>query len=75
MGNQTYAVIRSNLFLTLTKQDLEGIGVKVQGFSLLLHDIHLLCVLVVIAVHTGVGQHLSSKKQKSLRTDTVTAIN
>ena len=42
----------------LTQEDLQGIGVQLQGLDLLLHDVHVLCVLVVEAVHAGVGQHL-----------------
>lgn len=75
MDNQIFVMLRLtklNFFFflnynkTQTKQDLQGIRVKVQGFSLLLHDIHFLCVLIVIAVHTWVGQHLRSKKYESL---------
>lgn len=42
----------------LTEQDLQGVGVQVQSLRLLLHHVHLLRLLVVVAVDTGVGQHL-----------------
>lgn len=41
-----------------TQEDLQGIGVQLQALGLLLHHIHVLHVLVVEAVHAGVGQHL-----------------
>lgn len=42
----------------LTEQDLQGSGVQLQVLGLLLHHVHLLRVLVVEAVHAGIGQHL-----------------
>lgn len=44
----------------LTKEDLQGVGVQLQGLRLLLHHVHVLRVLVVEAVHAGIGQHLGS---------------
>lgn len=45
---------------SLTQQDLQSVGVQVQSLRLLLHHIHLLRLLVVVAVDTGVGQHLQT---------------
>lgn len=42
----------------LTEEDLQGICVQLQVLGLLLHHIHVLCVLAVEAVDTGIGQHL-----------------
>lgn len=42
----------------LTEEDLQGICVQLQVLGLLFHHIHVLCVLAVEAVDTGVGQHL-----------------
>lgn len=50
----------------LTKQDLQGIGVQVQSFSLLLHHVHLLRLLVVVAVDTRVGQYLQTGRRAQL---------
>lgn len=47
----------------LTQQDLQGVGVQVQGLRLLLHHIHLLRLLVVVAVDAGVGQHLQTESR------------
>lgn len=46
----------------LTEEDLQGIGVQLQVLRLLLHHVHLLRVLVVEAVHAGIGQHLGEPK-------------
>lgn len=56
--------VQSGLSLTPTKKDLQGVSMKVQSFCLLLHHIHLLSVLVVIAVYTRVRQHLHDKLHK-----------
>lgn len=42
----------------LTQKDLQSISVQLQALSLLFHNIHALSVLIIVAVHTGVGQHL-----------------
>lgn len=42
----------------LTQKDLQSISEQLQALSLLFHNIHALSVLVIVAVHTGVGQHL-----------------
>lgn len=49
----------------LTQEDLQGVGVQLQGLGLLFHHVHVLCVLVVEAVHAGVGQHLRSPGRRS----------
>lgn len=46
----------------LTQEDLQGIGVQLQVLGLLLHHVHVLRVLVVEAVHAGIGQHLWEPK-------------
>ena len=56
----------SQLFLLqvdLTQQDLQSIGVQVQSLCLLLYHIHLLCLLVVVGVDAGVGQHLQAVRK------------
>lgn len=45
-----------------TKEYLQGVGMQLQVLSLLLHHVHVLRVLVVEAVHTGIGQHLWEPK-------------
>lgn len=50
----------------LTEQDLQGVGVQVQSLRLLLHHVHLLCLLVVVAVDAGVGQHLQTESRAQL---------
>lgn len=47
----------------LTQQDLQGVGVQVQGLRLLLHHVHLLRLLIVVAVDAGVGQHLQTESR------------
>lgn len=47
----------------LTEQDLQGVGVQVQSLCLLLHHVHLLSLLVVVAVDAGVGQHLQTESR------------
>lgn len=49
--------------MDLTQQDLQSVGVLVQSLRLLLYHIHLLRLLVVIGVDTGVGQHLQTAAQ------------
>lgn len=50
----------------LTEKDLESIGVQVQSFSLLLHHVHLLRLLVIVTVDAGVGQHLQTARRAKL---------
>lgn len=45
-----------------TKEYLQGVGMQLQVLRLLLHHVHVLRVLVVEAVHTGIGQHLWEPK-------------
>lgn len=52
----------------LTQQDLQGVGVQVQSLRLLLHHIHLLRLLVVVAVDAGVGQDLQTAEQGTVNT-------
>lgn len=47
----------------LTQQDLQSIGMQIQGLCLLFHYIHLLCLLVIVAIDTGVGQHLQTQSR------------
>jgi len=50
----------------LTQQDLQGVGVQIQSLRLLLHHVHLLRLLVVVAVDAGVGQHLQTGSRAQL---------
>lgn len=52
--------------MDLTEQDLQSVGVKVQSLCLLLHHLHLLRFLVVVAVDAGVGQHLQAESRAQL---------
>lgn len=47
----------------LTEQDLQGVRMQLQVLRLLLYHIHVLCVLAVEAVDTGIGQHLGEPPQ------------
>lgn len=53
---------------SLTQQDLQSVGVQVQSLRLLLHHVHLLCLLVVVTVDAGVGQHLQTAEQGAFNT-------
>lgn len=59
----------------LTQQDLQSVGVQVQSLRLLLDHVHLLCLLVVVGVDAGVGQHLQAARraQSSQQDSTITA--
>lgn len=47
----------------LTEQDLQGVRMQLQVLRLLLYHIHVLGVLAVEAVDTGIGQHLGEPRQ------------
>lgn len=60
--------------MDLTQQDLQSVGVQVQSLSLLLYHIHLLCLLVVVGVDAGVGQHLQVSRRTPLTQQEMTII-
>jgi hypothetical protein len=49
----------------LTEQDLQGVRMQLQVLRLLFYHIHVLCVLAVEAVDTGIGQHLGEPSSTS----------
>ena len=53
---------------SLTQQDLQSIGVKIQSLRLLLHHVHLLRLLVVVAVDAGVSEYLQTTEQGTVNT-------
>lgn len=48
---------------------------QVQSFRLLLHHVHLLRLLVVVAVDAGVGQHLQTESRAQLTQQDSTGSN